>query len=117
VCAEGGVHDIVIQHDRGAALVTMHGNQHGTFFVYDENTGNHRRVPSTGRALAVKPTHWFWIRDGRITEHDAVRDELAMAKQLKGSESGCCLLALPTTTSKGRNGSWATPTRAFEHRA
>ncbi|MEP6955852.1 MAG: hypothetical protein ABI883_03440 [Chthoniobacterales bacterium] len=27
-------------------------------------------------------THWFRVRDGAIVEHDAVRDDLGMAKQL-----------------------------------
>jgi hypothetical protein len=31
----------------------------------------------------VLQTHWFRIRDGKIAEHDGVRDDLDMAKQLE----------------------------------
>lgn len=78
------IHDVVIEGDRIAALVTMRGRQHGTFIVYNDESGNVTDVfPATGRALAVRQTHWFRIRDGRISEHDAIRDDLEMAKQLK----------------------------------
>ena len=78
------IHDLVIQGDRIAALVTMHGRQYGTFVVHDDPSGRVTDAfPSTGRMLAVRQTHWFRIRDGKISEHDAVRDDLEMAKQLK----------------------------------
>ena len=77
------IHDIVIDGDRVAALVTMRARQHGTFLVYDDQSGKVTDAfPSKGRTLAVKQTHWFRIRDGKISEHDAVRDDLGMAKQL-----------------------------------
>jgi predicted ester cyclase len=78
------IHDIVIHDDRVAALVTMRGRQHGTFLVYDDECGKITDAfPSTGSTLAVRQTHWFRIRDGKISEHDAVRDDLGMAKQLE----------------------------------
>ena len=78
------IHDIAIQDDRVAALVTMRGRQQGTFLVYDDDSGRVTDAfPSTGRTLAVQQTHWFRIRDAKICEHDAVRDDLGMAKQLK----------------------------------
>jgi len=78
------IHEIVIQDDRVAARVTMRARQHGTFLVYDDESGKVTNAfPSTGRKLAVLQTHWFRIRDGKIAEHDAVRDDLDMAKQLK----------------------------------
>ncbi len=33
------IHDTVIQDDRVAARVTMHARQHGTFLVYDDDSG------------------------------------------------------------------------------
>ena len=78
------IHETVIQRDRIAALVTMHARQHGTFVVHDDPSGQVTDAfPSTDRTLAVRQTHWFRIRDGKISEHDAVRDDLGMAKQLK----------------------------------
>ncbi|MGH9246391.1 MAG: ester cyclase [Acidimicrobiales bacterium] len=38
--------------------------------------------PSTGRSFAAPAIHHFRVADGRIVEHDAVRDDLGMAKQL-----------------------------------
>jgi ketosteroid isomerase-like protein len=49
------IHDIVIQEDRVAALVTMRARQHGTFVVYDDEAGQVTDAfPSTGRTLAVR---------------------------------------------------------------
>ena len=77
------IHDIIINQDRAAARVTMHGRQHGSFLVYENQAGHVTDAfPSTGRSMAVHQTHWFRLRDGRIAEHDAVRDDLGMAKQL-----------------------------------
>ena len=39
---------------------------------------NHR-APPTGRSFAARQVHWFRIVDDAIAEHDAVRDDLAMA--------------------------------------
>jgi len=77
------IHDLVIEDDRVAVLVTMRARQHGTFLVYNDESGKVTDAfPSTGRTLAVRQTHWFRFRDGKISEHDAVRDDLEMAKQL-----------------------------------
>ena len=38
--------------------------------------------PSNGRTFAAPQTHWFRIAGDTIAEHDAVRDDLGMAKQL-----------------------------------
>lgn len=77
------IDDIIIEDGRVAVLVTMCARQHGTFLVYDDASGGVTDAfPSTGRTLAVRQTHWFRVRDGRICEHDAVRDDLGMAKQL-----------------------------------
>jgi len=78
------IHDLVIGDDRVAALVTMRARQHGTFLVYADESGKVTDAfPATGKTLAVRQTHWFCIRDGKISEHDAVRDDLEMAKQLR----------------------------------
>ena len=76
-------YDVIIDRDRVAARVTMHGRQYGPFVVHDSPEGGVTDVfPSMGRAFAVEQTHWFRIADGAVAEHDAVRDDLGMAKQL-----------------------------------
>ena len=39
-------------------------------------------VAPTGRKVEVLQFHSFRIRDGEISEHSAVRDDLGMCKQL-----------------------------------
>lgn len=38
--------------------------------------------PTTGRSFAARQVHWFRIVDDAIAEHEAVRDDLAMATQV-----------------------------------
>ena len=60
----------------------MHATSSGPFVVHDSPDGTVTDVfPPTGRAFAARQVHWFRIVDGAITEHDAVRDDLGMAKQ------------------------------------
>lgn len=77
------IHEAAITGDRVALYVTLHGRQRGPFVVHDAPDARITDVfPPTGRTFAAKQTHWFTIVDGRVAEHDAVRDDLAMAKQL-----------------------------------
>lgn len=64
------IREVLVDGDRVAARVTLHARQHGPFVVHDSPDGH------------VQQTHWFKIRDGAVAEHDAVRDDLGMAKQL-----------------------------------
>jgi len=76
-------HEVLVQGDRAVARVTLHARQHGPFVVHDSPDGRVTDAfPSNGRSFAVRQTHWFKIADGAIAEHDAVRDDLSMAKQL-----------------------------------
>ncbi|WP_227379982.1 ester cyclase [Haladaptatus halobius] len=76
-------HEVIVDGDRVAARVTMHGRQHGPFVVHDSPDGDVTDVfPSRDRSFAVNQTHWYRIADGAVAEHDAVRDDLGMAKQL-----------------------------------
>ena len=66
-----------------ALYVTLHGLQHGCFVVHDSPDGSVTQVfPSNGRRFAARQTHWITVENGAVTEHDAVRDDLGMAKQL-----------------------------------
>ena len=76
-------HEVLVVGDRAVARVTLHARQHGPFVVHDSPDGRVTDAfPSNGRSFAVPQTHWFRIADGAIAEHDAVRDDLGMAKQL-----------------------------------
>jgi len=76
-------HEVLIVEDRAVARVTLHARQHGPFVVHDSPDGRVTDAfPSNGRSFSVLQTHWFRIASGAIAEHDAVRDDLGMAKQL-----------------------------------
>ena len=76
-------HEVLVVGDRAVARVTLHARQHGPFVVHDSPAGKVTEAfPSNGRSFAVHQTHWFRIADGAVAEHDAVRDDLGMAKQL-----------------------------------
>ena len=77
------VHQVAIVGDVVALHVTFHARQHGPFVVYDSPDGRVTDVfPSNGRSFAVRHTHWITVSNGAVSEHDAVRDDLGMAKQL-----------------------------------
>ena len=77
------VHDVELAGDRVVAWVTMHGTHSGPFVGHDSPDGAVTEVfPPTGRRFAARQVHWFRIVDGAIAEHDAVRDDLGMAKQV-----------------------------------
>ena len=77
------IHHIEVVGDRATAWVTMHGTHTGPFVVHESPDGAVTEVfPATGRGFAVRQVHWFRLADGAIAEHDAVRDDLDLAKQL-----------------------------------
>ncbi|HKP70380.1 MAG TPA: ester cyclase, partial [Pyrinomonadaceae bacterium] len=39
-------------------------------------------VEPTGKSFAVEHSHWFRVRDGKIIEHYATRDDIGMMQQL-----------------------------------
>lgn len=76
-------HEVLVAGDRVVARVTLHARQHGPFVVHDSPDARVTDAfPSNGRTFAVRQTHWFRIANGAVAEHDAVRDDLGMAKQL-----------------------------------
>ena len=64
--------DAFASGDRVAIRCTMTGTQTGELFGR----------PATGRSFATDHIHIFRLRDGRVAEHWAVRDDLGMARQL-----------------------------------
>ena len=39
-------------------------------------------IPPTGRSFSTRQSHWFRVRDGRLAEHWATRDDLGTMLQL-----------------------------------
>ena len=83
------VDEVGIIDERAVAWVTLHGTHTGPYVLHDSPDGSVTSVfPATGRAFAVRQVHWFRVVGpgpggrGQIAEHDAVRDDLGMAKQV-----------------------------------
>ena len=49
---------------------------------YDEDGGVAQVMPADGQAVRVTQTHWLRLRDGKVIEHWANRDDQGMAMQL-----------------------------------
>ena len=64
---------IVADGDLVAALVASSGTNRGPL---------NGVLPPTGRSFAARQSHWFRIRDGRLAEHWATRDDLSAMIQL-----------------------------------
>jgi hypothetical protein len=76
------VQNVALAGEVAIAWVTLHGVNTGPFVVYDSPDGAVTDVfPPTGKSFATRQVHWFRIGDGAIAEHDAVRDDLGLAKQ------------------------------------
>ena len=76
------IHEVALTGDRAVAWVTMHATDSGPFVVHESADGAITGVfPPTGHRFAARQVHWFRIADGAIAEHDAVRDDLGMARQ------------------------------------
>ena len=83
------VDDFGLVGDRAVAWVTLHGTHTGAYVLHDSPDGSVTGIfPPTGRDFAVRQVHWFRLVGGeatetlQIAEHDAVRDDLGMAKQV-----------------------------------
>ena len=76
------VHDVA--RDSGLVVVhaTMSGRQTGPFVAYRPDGEVEVAFPPRGRTFAITQSHWFRIRDGRVAEHWANRDDLGMGQQL-----------------------------------
>ncbi|UGT56134.1 ester cyclase [Nocardia asteroides] len=61
---------------------TMHGRQTGPLVFYTASGAVDNAFPPTGKTFAMSESHWFRMREGKIFEHWANRDDLGMARQL-----------------------------------
>lgn len=75
-------HELVIDGDLAAVHLTMTGHQTGDHAHHDAAGAVSQIMPGTGRPFSVTQTHWLRFEDGKLIEHWANRDDLAMAMQL-----------------------------------
>ncbi|GAA3341062.1 hypothetical protein GCM10020358_30970 [Amorphoplanes nipponensis] len=76
------IHDAARDGDLVVVHATMSGRQTGPFVSYEPDGSIGAVFPPRGRRFAVTQTHWFRMRDGRVAEHWANRDDLGMGRQL-----------------------------------
>ena len=76
------IHDAVQDGELVVVHATMSGRQTGPFVAYGPDGAVTAVFPPRGRRFAVTQTHWFRMRDGKVAEHWANRDDLGMGQQL-----------------------------------
>ena len=76
------IHDAVQDDDLVVVHATMSGRQTGPFVAYGPDGAVTAVFPPLGRRFACTQTHWFRMRDGKVAEHWANRDDLGMGQQL-----------------------------------
>jgi len=75
------IHQVAADGEVVAVHVTMSGRHTGPFARYDAAGAVSQVMPPTGKTFAATQTHWFRLADGKIIEHWANRDDLALAQQ------------------------------------
>lgn len=76
------IEDETAAGDRVVCKVTMTGTHRGQPTLPEVFSGMLKGVAPTGKRAEVLHFHSFRVRDGLITEHAAVRDDLGMLLQL-----------------------------------
>jgi len=76
------IHHALTDGDLVAVNSTMNGRHVAPWAVYDAEAGVDTVFPPTRRTFAATQSHWFRMKDGRIIEHWANRDDLGMSRQL-----------------------------------
>lgn len=76
------IHHTVASGELVAVDSSMIGTHTAPIAFYADDGSIDSVFPPTGRAFTMSQSHWFRVRDGRITEHWADRDDLGTARQL-----------------------------------
>ena len=76
------IEDVTAAGDRVVCKVTMTGTHRGQPTLREVFSGMLTGVAPTGKRVEILHFHSFRVRDGQITEHAAVRDDLGMLVQL-----------------------------------
>ena len=63
----------IASNEKVISIVSVRGKQTGSFFGF---------IPPTGNKISYLAVHIFTIDDGKIAEHMAIRDDLALMYQL-----------------------------------
>jgi steroid delta-isomerase-like uncharacterized protein len=66
------VESVLADTDAVAVKLTIVGTAHGVIMG----------VRANGQRVAWRHIHWFRMRAGRVTEHDAIRDDRGLLRQL-----------------------------------
>jgi len=74
--------EITAEDDRVVCRVVMTGTHLGQPALAEAFSGMLAGVAPTGRRVDVLQFHGFRVRDGEISEHAAVRDDMGMVLQL-----------------------------------
>jgi len=74
--------DLVVDGELAIGRYVMTGTHSGTQQLPFVHGGFLHGVPPTGRRFRTEHAHVFRVRDGQIVTHDAVQDNLEMARQL-----------------------------------
>jgi predicted ester cyclase len=76
------VHEIVVDGDLVVVHNTMSGHHTGAAVIYGADGRVAQAMPPTGKPFASTQSHWLRLRDGKVIEHWANRDDQGMAMQL-----------------------------------
>ena len=74
------VDSMIAEDDIVMCEATLRGTHAGVFHLVPPLEGPN--LPPNGKSFQVKHIHRFRLRDGKIVEHFAVRDDLGMFQQL-----------------------------------
>jgi predicted ester cyclase len=76
------IDDLIAEGDRVAAFITVSGRPAKELRLFGLT------FPANGLAFSNKHVHVFRIRDGKLSEHWAIRDDLTMLSQLGATLTG-----------------------------
>ena len=76
------IHHAIADTDLVVVDSTMNGRHVQPIVLYSEDRSIDTVFPPTGRTFGMAQTHWFRMKDDKVVEHWAIRDEMGTAKQL-----------------------------------